>query len=463
MEDNNNIIKFPKLKKLNVGILVFFILIIFYLCGIMYSYFTSKHIVSYQVLNSSLSTDSTYTGIALRDETVYTAGKSGYLNYYAREASKVGYGNLVYSVDPDGSVKEIINSNLTDNISSLTEDELNLLRTEITGFVSNFNTANYEDTYQLKYTIQNDISKILSESLSESLQSSENVQFSYTNQPGYVIYSVDGYENIKIEEITDDIMNRKNYEKKNLIMGDEISAGDPAYKLCTSEKWSVVIECSDAYADKLVEEEYVQVKFEKNQNTSWGQVSKFNSPNGKTYVSLTFNNSVIAFCTERFIDIEIILDKENGLKIPNTSIVEKEFFLIPSKYIMKGANSTSSYMVNRLTYDGKGNRITETFEISIYNYDEINDVYYVDDEILRQDDILCAQSTMTDTYVIGRTGTLIGVYNINKGYADFKQIIILSQNDEYSIVESNTDYGLNMYDYIVLDAKVVKENDFIYE
>ena len=55
------------------------------------------------------------------------------------------------------------------------------------------------------------------------------------------------------------------------------------------------------------------------------------------------------------------------------------------------------------------------------------------------------------------------VYNINKGYADFKQIIILSQNDEYSIVASNTDYGLSMYDYIVLDAKVVNENDFIYE
>ena len=130
---------------------------------------------------------------------------------------------------------------------------------------------------------------------------------------------------------------------------------------------------------------------------------------------------------------------------------------------MKGANSTSSYMVNRLTYDSKGNRVMETFEISIYNYDETNDLYYVDDEILRKDDILCAQSTMTDTYVIGKTGTLIGVYNINKGYADFKQILILSQNDEYSIVESNTDYGLSMYDYIVLDAKVVNENDFIYE
>ena len=462
MEDKN-IIQFPKLKKLNMGILAFFVLIIFYLCGIMYSYFTSKHIVSYQVLNSSLSTDSTFTGIALREETVYTASRSGYLNYYARESSKVGYGNLIYSIDPDGSVNELINSNLTDNQSSLTDEELSFLKSEITGYVSNFDAASFADTYQLKYTIQNDISKILSDSLSANLQSTGNVYFAYTNAPGYVVYSVDGYEDLTVEQITEDIISQRDYDNQNLLMGEEIAAGDPAYKLCTSEKWSIVIECSEAYADKLVEEEYVQVKFEKNQNISWGQVTKYNNPDGKTYVSLTFTNSVVAFCTERFIDIEIILDKENGLKIPNTSIVEKEFFLIPEQYVMKGANSTSSYMVNRLTYDSKGNRITETFEISIYNYDAENKLYYVDDSILRKDDILCAESTMTDTYVVGKTGTLIGVYNINKGYADFKQIIILSQNDEYSIVQSNTDYGLSMYDYIVLDAKVVNENDFIYK
>ena len=157
------------------------------------------------------------------------------------------------------------------------------------------------------------------------------------------------------------------------------------------------------------------------------------------------------------------MEKESGLKIPNSSIVEKEFFLIPEKYVLLGSNSTSNYMVKRVTYDAKGARIEESIDISIYNYDEENGVYYVDDEILRKDDILCSDDSIIDTYVVQKTGTLIGVYNINKGYADFKQIIILSQNDEYSIIASNTDYGLSMYDYIVLDAKVVNENDFIYE
>ena len=461
--ENNNVVSFPKLRKVNVGIIMFFILIIFYLCGIMYSYFTSKHIVSYQVLNSSLSTENTYTGIAIRKETVFNAPKSGYINYYAREATKVGYGNLVYSVDKDGSIKDLITSNMTDNVSSLSDDELALLKSEITGFVSNFYPDNYSDTYELKYTIQNDISKILSESISHTLENSSNVFFSYADQPGYVIYSVDGYENLLVKDVTQDIMNQKNYDKQNLIVGTEINEGEPAYKLCTSERWSIVIECSEAYAEKLLEEEYVLVKFEKNQETSWAYVTRHDNADGKTYIALTFNNSVISFCTERFVDIEIILEKETGLKIPNTAIVEKEFFLIPAKYVMLGANSTSDYMVNRVSYNSNGERVSESIAISIYNYDEANEIYYVDDEILRKDDVLCSEDSLIDTCVVQKTGTLIGVYNINKGYADFKQIIILSQNDEYSIVASNTDYGLSMYDYIVLDAKVVNENDFIYE
>jgi len=459
----NNIITFPKFRKVNIGILMFFALIIFYLCGIMYSHFTSKHIVSYQVLNSSLSTENTYTGLAIREEVVVNAKKSGYINYYARETTKLGTNNLVYSIDKDGSVKDLIASNLTDNISSLKDEELSVLKSEITGFVSNFSPTNYADTYQLKYTIQNDISKILSETISQSLGNSSNVYFSYVSEPGYVIYSVDGYEDLLVKEVTKEDMHPQNYEKSNLIAGSEIAEGEPAYKLCTSERWSLVIECSDAYADKLLEEEYVLVKFEKNQDTSWAYVTEHNNADGNRYIALTFNNSVLTFCTERFIDIEIILEKESGLKIPNTAIVEKEFFLIPDKYVLLGSNSTSNYVVKRVTYDSKGTRIEESIDISIYNYDEANGVYYVDDEILRKDDILCSDDSIIDTYVVQKTGTLIGVYNINKGYADFKQIIILSQNDEYSIIESNTDYGLSMYDYIVLDAKVVNENDFIYE
>ena len=68
-----------------------------------------------------------------------------------------------------------------------------------------------------------------------------------------------------------------------------------------------------------------------------------------------------------------------------------------------------------------------------------------------------------EQFIVGKMGSLIGVYNINKGYADFKRIEILYQNEEYSIVKSNTMYGLTVYDYIVLDASTVSDDEILYE
>ena len=37
------------------------------------------------------------------------------------------------------------------------------------------------------------------------------------------------------------------------------------------------------------------------------------------------------------------------------------------------------------------------------------------------------------------------------------------QNDEYSIIKPNTIYGLCAYDYIVLDASSVNDDELIYD
>ena len=112
------------------------------------------------------------------------------------------------------------------------------------------------------------------------------------------------------------------------------------------------------------------------------------------------------------------------------------------------------------TDDENGNATTKFVETNIY--DETETEYYLDDSVLRAGNYLLKPDS-TDKYAVSKTGSLIGVYNINKGYADFKQVSILYQNDEYSIVKSNTSYGLNVYDYIVLDAATVHDNEFIYE
>jgi hypothetical protein len=91
-----------------------------------------------------------------------------------------------------------------------------------------------------------------------------------------------------------------------------------------------------------------------------------------------------------------------------------------------------------------------------------DDEYYVDESTFKIGDYIVKPDS-DEKYPISKQGALTGVYNINKGYADFKQITVLYQNEEYSIVKSNTKYGLNVYDYIVLKGDTVDVDEFIYE
>ena len=61
-----------------------------------------------------------------------------------------------------------------------------------------------------------------------------------------------------------------------------------------------------------------------------------------------------------------------------------------------------------------------------------------------------------------KTAKLSGVYNINKGYAVFRQINILCEGEEYYIIEDGNDYGLSNFDHIALDNKNVHENDIVF-
>ena len=124
------------------------------------------------------------------------------------------------------------------------------------------------------------------------------------------------------------------------------------------------------------------------------------------------------------------------------------------------SDSESKRAISRQIYLEDGTPSMEKLDLEIYDYDSEEKVYYLDSDVLSPGDILL-QPNGPETYVISKRATLIGVYNMNKGYAAFKQIHILAHNDEYAIVESNTKYGLSVYDYIVLNQEAVKVNQFI--
>ena len=465
-QNKAQVVKLKKYRKplnLNIGMIIFGVVFVYVvICVILY--FQTSHIVRYEVQEGSLVTNNIYQGIVIRDETVVTTNTAGYVNYYAREGERVAKSDLVYIVDETGRLSEDLQTmSLGEN--SLSSRDLAEFRNEIVSFVHSFDCKNFDITYEFKYSMQNTLMKLANSNMLASVGglggdgSGNIINYAYAPRTGIVAYWTDGYEDLTAQQVTMDVFENKEYEKKFLLSNTLMASGDPAYKLSTNENWSIVFPVEPTRGAKLLEEGYIKVKFLKNQYEAWGQVELLTNPDGNTYLRLSFTNSMVTFLSDRFLDVELIVEDETGLKIPVSSIVQKEFFLIPEEYVIPSGSSGRGSIV-RQCYLEDGTISSEMLEIDLYSFDDETKEYYLDSTILNTGDILYKLDSQ-ETFTVSRRATLIGVYNINRGYADFKQINILYQNEEYAIVKSNTRYGLSVYDYIVQDASTVSDDQFI--
>lgn len=458
-ELKNNIHVYKKRHNINIGIVLFGV-ILFYLLVTIFSYVTAKHVSVYEVREGSILKDNSYTGIVLREEKVINATESGYINYFAPEGTKVGKLTNVYSI----SNEELILNNPSaesEEDTTLSGEEQNALLLKTQTFVDSYQDAKFEDIYQLKDSAESIITSNSTQSRQAQLEMLLNsgnaggLKVYPSDEDGVIVYSIDGYEGYKLEDLTKDLLSRADYSKKEMANNTSVSSGDSIYKLITSEDWMLAIELDDEMAEELSDTTRLRVQFKKdNQVTRAGfEIKKMKD---RILGVLTFDHSMVRYATERFLDIEIILEDESGLKIPRSAVVEKEFYLVPEDYITSGGNTKNDGVLIK----GKKDSI-EFKEVNVYYRDHEKGMVYLEPENFDKNTVL-VKTDSNDTYPLEEKATLSGVYNINKGYAVFRQIHILCESDEYYIVESGNTYGLTNYDHIALDGKMVDENDVVF-
>ena len=438
-------------------------LVLIYIVILIISFFNKSHVYSYQVKEGTLAVTNTYTGIALRDETIHQCAAPGYIEYFAREGEHIGFGELIYAIDESGTMDQLLSvQNGGDN--TLTNSDLSEMKTEIINFSSVFSHSQFDRTYDFLYDMNGAILKIANQNLLETISDVNNrsyadvIQLVTATEPGYIVYNIDGYEGLTIDDITPESFDESSYEKQQLLSNSLVDRGSSVYKSITSEEWQIVIPLEEERAEELKDEGYVSVRFLENQRKLSAKIDVVQKADDY-YGVLTFNNSMVTFCTSRFIDIELLSSEEEGLKIPVSSIVHKQFYLVPSDYIMEQLEDNKVKLLRKCFLED-GTVSQEKIEIETYSFKD--EMYYVDDTQLKPGDYLIKEHGQEE-YPVSTKGELVGVYNMNKGYADFKEIIILYQNEEYAIVQPNTQYGLNVYDYIVLDSSTIEENDFIFD
>lgn len=458
---SKKVVRYRKPLHLNIGLIIFGIIFI-YMMFYVFTYFTSERASVYEVIHGKIAVNNSYSGLALRSEEIVYSQYQGDLNYYLKDASKAGAGDLVYSVDADGAIARQVNS-ANEDASTLSQESMDGLEKKISAYSNGYRPEAFYEIYTFKQDLNAELSEALSmgalNSITDTVAAAEeNATFhkGTAQKAGIVVYYTDGFEDVTVDNFTPDMFDESRYEKVNLKERTKIEAGDAAYKLITDEHWNLIIPASDDVSRQLMDASTVRIRFKKDDTkirVPFTSVEK----EGITYLVLELPHSMIRFATDRFVETELLFEEEKGLKIPNSAIVKKDFFTIPMEYFQKGNNSSQEGVMVRKT-DKNGEVTDEFITPTIYFTTEYS--HYVDGENISEGDVLLKPNS-DETYTVGDQAKLEGVYCINKGYAIFRHIDVMYQNAEYSIIRSGTDYGILLYDHIALDGSVITENAVI--
>ena len=466
--NNNNILRYKKPLRLNVGMIAFTIILI-YVVAICIMYFQKERVSIYEVVETSIADDNTCKGIILRKEKLIKNDKAGYISYYFGEGEKIAKDSTVYTLDENGDLYEMLSD--VDTEGTMTkEDSLNV-RNNIAELNQSFDGSDYTPVEDFKYNIENTILEFTNEHMMSQLndllkENGKKKSFKIVKAPnsGIITYSQDGYENKKASDITADDFNQSNYHRIQLRTNEEIPSGNAIYKLVSDENWSVVIELTAEQFEKLHEQEtekenatpVTTITFLKNDLTTTVEYQTFQKEDGY-FAELKLSKYMVQFINDRFVDVELSVNSAEGLKIPNTSIIEKEFYLVPPEYFTEGGDSEKTGLVKEV-YDEKGNLSLEF--VTADNYYEKDGYAYVNADLFESGAWIQNEKN-SERYQLSKTAKLQGVYNVNQGYSIFKRIEIIYQNEEYCIIKKNTPNGLSAFDHIIVDAQNVNEEEII--
>lgn len=467
----DNFLKFHKLHHVNSALVVFLFIFLYVMVCI---YLSSKesNIVGYQVKNGKLAENRIYNGIAIRDENVVNSSATGYAALFLSEGERAAYKDVVYAIDESGKIADLIIKDPGEE-SSLKAKDMDSLKQRVMLFSKEFDESLFEDALIFEDAISDEIKRLENRQLFVNVEEVSNshvndvINYYQSGVSGIVSYYKDGFEGKKPDELTKEDFDTEKYSAEYVFNDSFVEAGNFIYKYTNNENWQLCIFVPNEELSRIKEDDYLDVRFLKTQTNSWGNVHIVKNLEDGAIVSLSFTNSMVSFVKDRFVEIELLIEEDTGLKVPNTSITDNTFFLIDKDFIQEGVND-ANYGVNRQAISDSGSVTVKFTEVNVVK--KTDDYYYVQMSGLSQGDVLYYVESEKNnynkdhdqTFVVGKQGTLKGVYNINKGYADFKQIDILYSNDEYSIIKSASVNGLRAYDYIALDASVVTDKDFVY-
>ena len=440
--------------KLNIGIIIFMCILAYFVIRILMSA-SSRSISITDVEKGYIVENTYYNGVIIRDEELITTNDAGNVYYYLPSGDKAARQQAVYVLDRSGALSSVTEDSMKSVDSTI---EYGDIREMMSSYQGHARDSRYDELYSLRFEIENKVNSAITHTVmnSEEIKKAigqSNCITSRTDKSGIVSYTYDTYTGLAVDQITPEIFERKGYEQKSIESGSEVKKGDTVYRLTQNDSWSIIIKLTDQQKTSLQGRTTVSVRFRRDDISTYADFSEFER-NGVWYGKLDLSKYMIKYINSRYLDIEIRTASEQGLKIPTSSLVTKDFYKISNTYIMSDPTDGNDYVINL----SSGEDADKT-AVTVYYRDE--QYSYVDKNDLGEGDHLGYPTGTGNDFVVGETAPLTGVYCINRGYAAFRLVTVLYQTDVYTIVAENQEYGLSLYDRIVINAGEVKESQLV--
>lgn len=392
MSNNKKLVKMNKTIKLNAATCVVAAILLYVIICII-SMASKEPISIYRVSKSNVSNNIILNGIAVRDEQLIKTNYAGYVCYYIRDGEKVMKGATVCTVDETGNLVNTV-SDKEEFEALLSDADYADIRELISLYKVSYRDETFYEAYNFENNVNNKVLELTNEVMMQQITDNTYANLSgiKSEYSGIVTYYIDGYEGYDITKVKASDFDKSKYSKQTLKTGEIVSAGSDIVKIIPSETWNIIAPITDAQISSLAENEKISFKINNSSYVVYMPYSIINGSDGK-YINISLDKYLYNFLAERFLTIEIIRDDDEGLKVPNSSLVTKDVYKIPLNYLTAGGNQSNENRFNVQRTDENGNIINELVEPTIYKIDD--EYCYVEPSYFMDSDILIPKNTVT--------------------------------------------------------------------
>lgn len=305
---------------------------------------------AYEVTYDTLNIDKSYASLIFRRETLVRTNVGGTAAYAVQEGTRIKRGEKIMEIQSDGqtattaSAQEPLTSIKIDEMLTVDLDKVNqeieVLARSIHDEVT---LANYERVAELKRDLLLKLDKknklvddksLLRKGASSfkqayvgSLESVEGdlVEF-FSQDAGIVSFSSDGLEQtLTIENLYNidyaKLMSETSYGLKDLT-SDQVQPGVAVYRLIDTSTWFLAAKITKDEIDLYEKDKRLDIEFD---NTKvLGSVADVFESGGEGMLVIKINELHPSFFTKRFVEVRIVRENFQGLKVRKSSIITLE-------------------------------------------------------------------------------------------------------------------------------------------